>query len=133
MFAVDHVAIAGDGHEDIANRRRFTHRHHAEAIHHCFHCLDRIYFSDDDVRAHATRTQCDTLAAPSITNDDERATGEQNVCGADDAVESRLARAIAIVKEVFSLRVVYSDGREGQHTRSLHCLETLNAGGCFFS
>ena len=63
----------------------------------------------------------------------ERATGKQDVRSADDAVESRLASAIAIVKEVFGLRVVYGNRREGQHTGSLHCPETLNAGSCFFS
>src|SRR6185369_6917246 len=100
MLAIDHVTIAGDSHEDVANRRRFTHRHHTESVHHCFDGLDRIDFRHDDIRAHATRTRCDTLAAPAVTNNYERASGKQNVCRANNTVEGRLARAVTIIEEV---------------------------------
>src|SRR5690349_20247073 len=133
MLTIDHVTITGDGHEDIANRRRFAHRHYAESIHYRFDCLDRIDFRDDDVRTHATRAQGHALTAPSITNNYERATGEQDIRRANDAVECRLARAVTVIEEVLGLCIVHSDGREGQHARSFHSSETLNTGGCFFS
>ncbi len=133
MLAIDHVAIAGHRNEDVANRSSFANRHDAESVHHRLDRFDWIDFGDDNIGAHATSTHCDTLAAPTITHNDDRASREQDVRCANDAVERRLARAVAIVEEVFRLRVVNRDGREGQHTCRLHCLETLNAGGCFFS
>src|SRR5215213_10599889 len=133
MLAIDHVTITSDGHKDIADRRRFAHWHNTEPIHHGFHRFDWINFRDDDVRTHATRAQGHALAAPSITDNDERATGEQNLRSANDAVESRLPRTVTVIEEVLGLGVVDSDGREGQHACDFHCLETLNSGGCLFS
>src|SRR5690242_5446205 len=133
MLAIDYVTITSDSHEDIAERRRFADRHHAESIHHGFDCFDGIDFRNDDVRTHTARAQGHALAAPAITDDDERATSKQNVGGANDTVECRLACAVTIVKEMLRLCVVHSDGREGQHARSFHCLETLDAGGRLFS
>src|ERR1700754_5088133 len=104
MLAIDHVAIAGDGHEDVTNRRSLTHRHYAESVHYSFDCFNRINFRHNDIRAHPACTRCDSLAAPAITDNYQCATGKQDVCRADNAVQRRLARAITIVEEVFGLR-----------------------------
>src|SRR5687768_17372306 len=109
MFAVDHVSVSGDGHEDVANRSCFTDRHDAEAIHYGFNCLDRIDFSYDHVRTHASSAKRNALAAPAIPDDDEVPTGEQNVRRSNDAVERRLPRAVTIVEEVLRLGVVHGD------------------------
>src|SRR5215213_271715 len=103
MFTIDHVTIASHSHKDIANLRCFADRHHAESIHHRFDCFDRIDFRDDDVRTHAACAQCHSLAAPTVTNNDERATSEQDIRSANDAVECRLARSVTIIKEVLRL------------------------------
>src|SRR5215510_944216 len=87
MFAIDYVAVTRHGNKDVANRCRFAYRHDAESIHYRFHSFDRIDFGNDYIRAHTTTTQGHALAAPAITNDYERATGEQNVRRANDAVE----------------------------------------------
>src|SRR5213594_2614111 len=55
MFAVDHVAVAGDGYKDVSDGRRRGDRHDAETIHHRFDGLNWIDFSDDDIRAHPAR------------------------------------------------------------------------------
>src|ERR1043165_115483 len=133
MLAIDHVTIAGDSHEDVANRGRFTDRHHTESVHHCFDGLNRIDFRHHDIRAHTTRTQRDSLTAPAVTDNYKCTTSKQNVCRPNNTVECRLARAVTIVEEVFRLRVVDCDGREGQHTCSLHRVQTLNARRRFFS
>src|SRR5215208_530626 len=109
MFAVDDVTIPSDSHKDIANRRRFRHRHYAKSIHNGFDSFNRMDLGDDDIRAHTSRAQGHTLAAPSVTNHDERAAGQQDVCRADNPVESRLSRAITVIKEMFRLRVIYGD------------------------
>src|SRR6185503_11603430 len=133
MFGVDHVSVSGNGYEDVANRGGLSDRHHAEAVHHCLNRFDRIDFSHDHVRTHAASAKRNAFTTPAITDDDEVSTGKQDVRCANDAVERRLPSAVTIVEEVLRLRVVDGDRREGQNAGPLHCLETLNAGGCFFS
>ena len=132
MFAVDDVAVAGDGDEDVADPGGLSDRHHAEAVHHGLDRLDRIDLGDDDVRAHAAGTHRDAFAAPAVADDDQVAAGEQNVRRANDAVERRLARAVAIVEEMFGLRVVDGDRREGEHAGLRHRFEADDAGRRFF-
>src|ERR1051325_4178230 len=106
MLAIDHVTITGHRNEDVANRSSFADRHNAESVHHRFHGFDRIDFSHNYIRAHAASTHCDALTAPAVTNNYDRASREQNVRRANDAIERRLACAVTIVEEVFRLRVV---------------------------
>src|SRR6185503_15305861 len=129
MFTVDHMTIAGDSHEDVANRRRFTDRHHAESIHYCFDGFNRIDFGHHNIRAHTTRARCDSLAAPAVTHNNKGTTSKQDICRANNTVECRLTGAVTIIEEVLRLRVVDCDRREGQHSCSLHRVETLYAGG----
>ncbi len=77
----------------------FAHRHHAEAVHHGFDGLDRIDLGNDDVRAHTAGAHRDAFTAPAVADDDKVFAGEQNVGRADDAVEGRLARAVAVIEE----------------------------------
>jgi hypothetical protein len=132
MFIIDYVTITRDSDKDVAYRSRLGNRHNTKTVHHRFDCLDRIDFRDDHVCAHATRTERNAFSAPAVTNHDEVASGEQDVGRADDTVKRRLSGAVTVIEEVLGLRVVDGDGREGQHTRFLHRLETLNAGCRFF-
>src|SRR5688500_19076015 len=116
MFVIDHVTITGDSDKDVAYRSRLGNRHNAETVHHRFDCLDGIDFGDDHVCAHATRAERNAFTAPAVTNDDEVASGEQDVGRADDTVERRLPGAVTIIEEVLGLRVVDGNGREGQYT-----------------
>src|SRR6185369_6607616 len=133
MFTVDHVTIASHRNEDVANRSSFADRHDAESVHHRLDRFDRIDFGHNNIRAHTASPHCAALAAPAVTDNYDRAAGQKNVRRTNDAIERRLTRAVTIVKEVLRLSVVNGDGREGQHPSRLHCFETLNTGGCFFS
>ncbi len=62
----DHVHVAGERAEDVADRRRVRHRHHAEAVHRRLERLERIDLGDDDVGAGAARARCDAAAAPAV-------------------------------------------------------------------
>ena len=97
-----HVVVAGDGEEDVADLCGFLHRHHAEAVHRRFERPHRIDFGDDHMRAHARGPHRDAPAAPAVAGDDE-VTGDQDIGRAHDAVQRALARAVAIVEEVLGV------------------------------
>ena len=52
LFA-DHVDVARDGDEDVADFGGILHGHHFKSVHNGFNGLDRIDFRDDGVAAHA--------------------------------------------------------------------------------
>ena len=114
---VEHVHVAGDGDKDVTDRRGLLHRHDAEAIHVRFERAQRVDFGHDDVGAHALRAAGDTLTAPAVAGDDDGPAGEQNVGGANDAIERALAGAIAIIEQVLGVAVVDGDDRE--HERAV--------------
>src|ERR1051325_8296719 len=70
--------------------------------------------------------------APAIPRPHDRAPGHQQIGGAQDAVERRLARAVAIVEQVLGVGVVHRDHGELQHTVARHRLETDDAGSGLF-
>ena len=51
MLFADDGFVAGDGAEDIADRRGLVHGHDAEAVHRCLERLDRIDLGDDGATA----------------------------------------------------------------------------------
>ena len=120
VFATDHVAVAGRGAEDVADRRGALHRQHLEALHDRLERAQRVDLADDDARAHAARAQREPLPAPAVARDHEDAPGEQHVRRAEDAVDRRLARAVAVVEEVLRARLVDGDHREAEHAVALH-------------
>src|SRR5690606_18675755 len=115
MLLVDHVTIAGNRNEEVTDLCRFQDRKHAETVHNSLDRFDRIDLANDNVRSKAASTHCNALTAPTITDRDERLAGEQDVRGADDAVECRLARAISVIEKVLRLSVVHGDRREGKY------------------
>ena len=115
-------------HEDVADLRRPLHRQHLEAVHHGLERSQRIDLGDDHVGAHALRAHRDATAAPAVAGDDERAPGEQDVRRADDPVDRRLARAVAVVEHVLGDRVVDRDHREAERAVALQGLEPDHAG-----
>src|ERR1043166_9577806 len=115
MLAVDDVAVAGHRDKEIADLRGFLHRKNAETVHDGLDSFDRVDLGYDNIRTHSAGTHRNALSAPAVSNDDERFAGEQNVGRANDAVERRLARAVAVIEEMLRLRVVDRDGREVEH------------------
>src|SRR5450759_1767015 len=133
MISIDYVAIAGHRNEDVADGRRSRDRHHSKSVHHGLNSLDGIDFRNYYVGAHAARAQGHAFAAPSVTHYDQIAAGQQNVRRPNDTVQGGLTSAIAIVKEVFGLRIVHGDGWKGEHSRLMHRLQAHYAGGRLFS
>ncbi len=128
----DDGLVAGDGDEDVADFGGFAHGHHAEAVHHGFDGFRGIDFGDDHVRAVAFGAHGDAASAPAVASDDNAEAREQQVRGANDAVERGLAGAVAIVEEVLGERVVDGDDREFQRAVFGHGAEADHAGGGFF-
>ena len=88
----------------------------------------RVDLGDDHVRAHAPGAHGDAAPAPAVAGDDEAPAGEQDVGGADDAVDRRLAGAVAVVEEVLRLRLVDGDDREGELAVGLQRPQADDAG-----
>src|SRR5262245_28774434 len=123
MFLVDNVAVTRYGNKEITDLRSFGDRKNTHSVHHGLDRLDRIDLGYDYVCAHSAGTHRDALSTPSVADNDQRFAREQNVRCTDNAVERRLARSVAVIKEVLRLSVVHRDSREGEHTSIHHCLQ----------
>ena len=75
----------------------------------------------------------DAAAAPAVADDNERVARDQHVGRTDDAVDRRLAGAVAVVEHVLGERVVDRDDREGQHAVLLHRVQPDHARGGLFT
>ena len=128
VLARDDVLVAGRRAEDVADLRGLRHRQHLEAVHHGLERAQRIDLGDDHVRAHAARAGRDAATDPAVAGDDEALAGEQDVRRADDAVDRRLARAVAVVEQVLRVRLVDGDDREAERAVRLERLEPDDAG-----
>ena len=128
----DDDLVAGDGDEHVADFGGFAHGHHAEAVHHGFDGLRRIDFGDDDVGAVALGAHGHAAPAPAVARNHNVQAREQQVRGANDAVQRGLAGAVAIVEEVLGERVVDGDDRKLQRAVLGHRAQADHAGGGFF-
>src|SRR5437016_1530656 len=115
VFFSKHALVSGDGAEDIANLRRFVHRHYAEAVHHSFQRFGGIDLGDDYFRAGAARATGQSASAPAVAGDYELRSCQQKVSGANDAVNCGLSGAVAIVEQMFGVGIVHRDNGEAQH------------------
>ena len=106
-----------------------VHRHHLEAVHHGLERRHRVDLGDDHVRAHARAPASRRRGRTSRSRRRRSvAPGEQDVRGADDPVDRRLARAVAVVEQVLRLRVVDGDDREAELAVALERLQPDDAG-----
>ena len=112
-------------------RRGPVHRHHREAVHRRLERPDRVDLGDDHPGAHAAHPHRDALAAPAVAGDDDRLAGQQDVGGAQDAVDRALAGAVAVVEEVLGVGVVDGDHRELEQPFVERTVAN-NSGRCFF-
>src|SRR5579863_185918 len=132
MLFHEHALVAGDGGDDVADFRGFGHGHDAEAIHDGFERFGGIDFGDDDFGARATGAAGKSAAAPAVAGDDEFRSSEQEVGGADDAVDGGLSGAVAIVEKMLGIGVVDGDDGELQHAFLGHGAQANDAGGGLF-
>src|SRR5271169_4596566 len=100
MLVSENRLVASNRDENVADLGCFVHGHNAETVHHSFDGFGRIDFGDDHVGAHALGAHGDAASAPAVTCNDQFQASEQQVGGANDAVERGLAGAVAIVKKV---------------------------------
>src|SRR6266571_3561808 len=100
MTPIDDVHVAGYRDEDVALARGLTHGHHPEAVHRSLERLHRIHLGDDHVGAMPFGTRGKTSTHPAVTRDDKGLAGKQDVRGADDAVDGRLAGSVSVVEHV---------------------------------
>ena len=132
MMLVDHVDVTGNGHKNIADFSGFFHRHDPVTIHDRFERWQRIDFGHDHIRAHALGSQRQPTATPAITCHDKYLASQQNIGGANDAINGGLTGAIAVVEKVFGHGIIHRDDRECQRTIRCHGTQTDDTRGGFF-
>src|SRR5215471_8505417 len=71
MLLCEHILIAGDGAEDVAELGRLDHRHHPETVHHGFQCLGWINLGHDHFRASSAHATGKTATTPAIPGNDK--------------------------------------------------------------
>ena len=127
--AVQHVHVAGHGHEHVALFRGPLHRQHTESVHGRLQRLHRVDLGHHHIGSMALGAAGQAAAAPAIPGHDEGLARQQHVGGPDDAVDRRLAGPVAIVEQVLGVRLVDRDDRVAQHTLRGHRLQPDDTGG----
>ena len=128
VLAPEHVEVAGRGHEQLAPAGRIGVGHHREPVHQRLEGPDRIDLDDRDVGAVAGHPRRDALADPAVAGDHDLAAGDEHVRRADDAVDRRLARPVAVVEQVLGLGLVDRHDREAECAVGGHRLQPDDAG-----
>ena len=72
VLAAQHVDVAGDGDEEVADLGGLGHRHDAEAVHDGLERAQRVDLDHDDVGAVALHAHGDAAAAPAVAGDARR-------------------------------------------------------------
>ena len=91
-----------------------------------------IDFGDDDFRSGATGAAGQPASAPAVAGDHELRSGQQEICGADDAVDGGLSGAVTVVKKMLGVGVVDGDDGELQHPFLRHRAQADDAGRGLF-
>ncbi len=115
VLLADDAGVAGHRDKHITHLGGLSHRHHFEAVHHGLQRLERLYLGDDHPGPGAAGPGGDPASAPTVAGHHHAASGQQDVGGAQDAVQRRLARTIAVVEQVLGEAVVHRDHRKLQH------------------
>ena len=108
----DDVLVSCRRAEDIAEGGSSVHRHDLEAVHRGLERAHGIDLRDEHVSAHASRALSDPTSDPAVAGDDEASAREQDVRRADDSVDGRLSRAVAVVEQVLRQRLIDRDYRK---------------------
>ncbi len=123
------AAAAGHRHEEIAAFGGVEHGHHLEALHPGLERVHRVDLAHDHVGARAAGALGDPLARRAVAQQDERVAREQQVGGAQDPVERRLARAVAVVERALGARLVHREHRAAQAAVRLQAPQAQQARG----
>src|SRR5450631_879926 len=126
------VLVAGDGAENVAEFGGLFHAHDPESVHNRFERFRGVDFGDDNFRSRAACARSESTSAPAITGDDELRSCEQEIGGADDAVNRRLPGAVTIVEQMLGVGVVHGHDRILQNTFLGHGTQSNYASGRLF-
>ena len=124
MLAAQDGARAGDRDEHVATLGGLQRRHDLEAVHPRLQRTHRIHLAHDHRRARAARALRDPLARPAVADDHQRVAGQQEIGRAQDAVQRRLPRAVAVVEGTLGKRLVDCEHREGEPAGGLEAADT---------
>ena len=120
MLHRDDVPAARHRDKHVAEGRRILHGHDGKAVHHRFDRLDRIHFRHNDPGAQTLRSHRDALAAPAVSGHNRLLTGRDEVSRLIDRIPDRLARTIAVVKEMLHGRIIDQHDRIAEPARAVH-------------
>ena len=112
MFLADDVFVACKGNKNIAHFSSFFHGHDFKAVENSFNSLNGVYFRNDDVGAQAFRPHSTAAAAPAIAGNDNAFAYDREVRRTHNTIPRGLTCAIAVIKEVFAVRIVRCNHRE---------------------
>ena len=112
MFFYDNIFTTCYSTEDIAHFSSFNHRQYFKAIKYSLNCFNWIYFSYIYVGTKAFCSHSNAFTAPTVTSNDNVFTCYSQVCSTHDAIPNGLTCTIAIIKKIFTVRVVYCNHRE---------------------
>ncbi len=130
MLPADHVDIAGDRAEKIADSSGIGNRHNGESIHDGLQGRHGIDLGNHHMPTHAPGTHGKALAAPSITAHHKNAAGNQSIGGANDPIDGALPGSVAIIEKMLGARIVDRDHRIPEHAFGRHAFQADDAGGC---
>ncbi len=91
-----------------------------------------IDLGDNDFSSGAAGAAGQTSSTPAVAGNHELRSCQQVVGGADNAVNGRLAGAVAIVEQVLGVGVIHRDDGKAQHTFFGHGAQADHAGRGFF-
>ena len=125
----DDVLVAGRGDDDVGDVEDVVEGVDLVAVHRGLQRADRVDLGDDDAGALAAQRLRAALADVAVAADDRDLAADEDVGGAVDAVDERVAAAVLVVELRLGDRVVDVDGREEQRALLHHVVETQHAGG----
>ena len=122
------VLVAGRGDDDVGDVEDVVEGGDLVAVHRGLQRADRVDLGDDDAGALAAQRLRAALADVAVAADDRDLAADEDVGGAVDAVDERVAAAVLVVELRLGDRVVDVDGREEQRAFLHHVVETQHTG-----
>ncbi|MNV43663.1 hypothetical protein D3C71_1353800 [compost metagenome] len=116
MFTANDITITSYCNEEITNLSSFQHRHNFETVHMCFNGFNSIHFCDNHFCAQTFGTHSNTFTAPAVSDNNYGFARNDQVGCSNNSIPCGLACAIAVIKQIFAISIIYCDHWELQHT-----------------
>ncbi len=131
MLFGDDVDISGNGNENIPRFRRLVHGHNGKTVKNGFHRLNGIHLCHNDMGPQALGSHGNTLSAPSVACNNHGFPRHGEIGAPDNAVPYRLACAVAVVKKILAVCIIYGNHGKTEGSLLFQVTQALDAGGCF--